>query len=833
MTVDQHERASRRATRRHRTSRLAFSALALGLIAVAGSGTLMTAQASKSKARPNPDSSNLHPYTQITKANVAQLQMAWYYPWGGPTFSPVFANNLLYGFGRSGSSIVALDPATGEEVWVHQALHGATSKGINYWESEDGKDKRLIFSVNSFMQQIDATTGKTITTFGTNGYVDLRVGMPRAEGTAVGTQPASPGRIWKNTLVIGGQSGESIMTPAGDIRAFDIPTGKLLWQFHTVPKPGEFGYETNPPDGWKYQGGANNWGELTIDEERGIAYVPTGSMTADFWGGDRHGQNLFANCLLALDVRTGKRLWHFQTIHHDLWDLDNVSAPQLATVRHNGQNVDIVAHAGKTGFLYVFNRVTGQPLWPIEERPVMQGNTPNEWYSPTQPFPTKPAPFARQSFTEDDVNPNLLTKQQYDDLRARVRNANNGTGPQGGIFVPTKVNGDSIGMPGNQGGANWGTTAADPKRGLVFVVGVNQVALLHVNDVQEPSPNAPNRGGGGGNQVNTTQVNAGQRAFTQYCSPCHGADQRGAIPGVPSLVGVTDRIDAESVRVIVSEGRNNMRPILDATNEEIAAIYAYLASTNPNAARGGGAGRGRGAGPVPPSSVVVATGGAQTPPLPARYGGPLYPGVGGTTGNMPWPTDVEASKLPTRYQSGYNVMATSTKPPYTTITAYDLNTGEIKWQVPNGDDPETVRLTKTPQPGDPAPTGGQQAPCTVVTPCTATGVTNTGGVGARNGIIVTSNGLLFQNGKDGFARAYDVETGKVLWKGKTAGQSIGIPAMYEYQGRQYVVFMSPPLASNAPAGAAGMGGNAATDAPATLPAVTSPQGYIAFALPRR
>ena len=239
---------------------------------------------------------------------------------------------------------------------------------------------------------------------------------------------------------------------------------------------------------------------------------------------------------------------------------------------------------------------------------------------------------------------------------------------------------------------------------------------------------------------------------------------------MPSLVGVTDRIDEESLRVIVSEGRNNMRPILDASNEEIRAIYTYLRSTNP-AGRGGGGGRGRGGGrggaPLPPGPVV-ASGGAPRPPLPPRYGGPFYPGVGGTAGNMPWPEDVAAAKLPTRYQTGYNVMATSTKPPYTTITAYDLNTGEIKWQVPNGDDPATVdHFGKGDGPHD------------------------TGGVGARNGMVVTKAGLLFQNGKDGWARAYDVDTGKVLWKGKTAGQSIGIPAMYESKGRQYVVFMSP------------------------------------------
>jgi quinoprotein glucose dehydrogenase len=787
-----------------RSSQRRFAFVATALACTALLGVFATAQNRPGPGLPGADSSNFKDLKQITKANVAQLQMAWYYPYAAPTFSPVFARGVLYGLGRNQGAIVALDAATGKELWVHDGLNGITSKGINYWESEDGKDRRLIFSIQSFLQQIDAQTGKSILTFGKNGIVDMREGLVRAEGTSLSVQPASPGRIWRNTIVFGGQAGEQIMTPPGDIRAYDILSGKLLWQFHTIPRPGEFGYETNPPDGYKYMGGANNWGEMALDEQRGIVYVPTGSATADFWGGDRHGQNLFANSILALDVRTGKRLWHFQTIHHDLWDLDNVSAPQLVTVRHNGQNVDVVAHAGKTGFLYVFNRVTGEPLWPIEERPVMKGEVPGEWYSPTQPFPTKPAPFVRQSFTEDDINPHLLTPEQYNELKERVRNANNGTGPQGGLFVPTKLNGDAISMPGNQGGSNWGTTAADPQRGLVFVTGVNQVALLRVNDIEDPSLGGRGRvGGGGGNAMNVSQVAQGQKVYGTYCAACHGPDQKPTIPGVPSLLGVTDRIDPESLRVIVQEGRNNMRPILDVTTEDVQAIHAYLTVTSPSGRRGGGGGRGGMTLNLPPANVV-GSGGVPRPALPARYGGPFFPGVGGTTGNMPWPADTAAAKLTKRYQSGYNVMATSTRPPYTTITAYDLNTGDIKWQVPNGDDPATV---------DNFGKGG--------------GPTDTGGVGARNGMLVTSAGLLFQNGKDGWARAYDVESGKVLWKGKTAGQSIGIPAMYEHNGRQYVVFMSPPVQAGNVGGAAGGGTSAAPENP------TGAYGYIAFALPQK
>jgi glucose dehydrogenase len=273
--------------------RLAAWAVAVALAAVAGFGVL--AAQSKVKTLPTLNSSNFHPFEQINKSNVSQLEMAWFYPYAAPTFSPVFAHDMLYGLGRNASALVALDPATGKEIWVHEDLNGITSKGINYWESADGKDRRLVFAVDSFLQEIDARTGKSILSFGDNGISDMRVGLPRAEGTSVRAMPASPGRIWRNIMIFGGQSGESIMTPPGDIRAYDVLTGQLIWQFHTIPRPGEFGYETNPPDGYKYMGGANNWGEMSIDEARGIVYIPTGSATADFYGGDRIGQNLFAN----------------------------------------------------------------------------------------------------------------------------------------------------------------------------------------------------------------------------------------------------------------------------------------------------------------------------------------------------------------------------------------------------------------------------------------------------------------------------------------------------------------------------------------------------------
>jgi quinoprotein glucose dehydrogenase len=534
---------------------------------------------------------------------------------------------------------------------------------------------------------------------------------------------------------------------------------------------------------------------MSIEEQRGIVYIPTGSANYDFYGADRRGQNLFADCLLALDARTGKRLWHFQTVHHDLWDFDNVSAPQLVTVRHNGRRVDAVAHAGKTGFLYVFDRVTGKPLWPIEERPVPQSDVPGERAWPTQPFPTKPPPFVRHTFTVDDVNPWLATPEQYEAMRERVANARNE-----GIFTPPALI-DTISMPGNQGGSNWGTTAADPQKGMVFVVGVNQVAILKLEDVRTRTL-APGRGGGGFGGGAALQ--AGFAAYQQHCNVCHGPDLRGRLPGVASLVGVTDRMGEDAIKAVVTGGQGEMRPVSSITEDEVTAVIAYLANTSPSAGRGRAATLGAAPPGGFPPGPTVASGGAPQPPLPPRPTGPFYPGIGGNAGNTPYPADVK--NVPAnRYMTDYGVLASFTKPPYTTLTAYDLNTGEIKWQVPNGDHLPTIR---------------------------AGGPTNTGGVGARYGIVVTKGGLVFHAGNDGKVRAYDEDTGQVLWTGTFIGNTSGVPVSYEAKGRQYFVIMTSQFGGRG--GGFGRGAGGGRDAEPTPPPLdpTVPTGAIAFALPK-
>ena len=419
-----------------------------------------------------PDSSKYVDLTQITPANVSRLRPVWTYPIGDNNvyqFNPIVAGTTMYVLAKN-SSLVALDAVTGKELWIHAGLRGITRRGINYWESADRRDRRLIFQINNYLQAIDATTGQSILTFGTNGLVDLREGVGRDAQLVGRVQSNTPGRIYQNLLLLGSAPGEGYLSGPGTLRAFDVVTGKLAWAFHTIPHPGEDGHETWPKDAWRYVGGANTWGEISVDAERGIAYFPTGSPTYDYYGADRVGSNLYANSLIALDARTGKRLWHFQMVHHDLWDYDPTAAPQLVTVRHEGRTIDAVAQAAKHGFLFVFDRVTGRPLWPVEERAIPKSDMPGEQTWPTQPFPTKPAPFDLQGRNEShliDYTPEL--RQQA----LAMAKENDLFSP---FFNPPVHRGNPEGKtrfgycPGDVGGVNiTGPPAADPTSGVIFI----------------------------------------------------------------------------------------------------------------------------------------------------------------------------------------------------------------------------------------------------------------------------------------------------------------------------------------------------------------------------
>ncbi|HTP32984.1 MAG TPA: pyrroloquinoline quinone-dependent dehydrogenase [Candidatus Acidoferrales bacterium] len=422
------------------------------------------------------DSAQYSALRQINRSNVGRLDIAWTYPIGDGmkySFNPVMVDGVLYVLAKK-NSIVALDAATGKEIWTYAPDPPAaiiTNRGINYWESKDRTDRRLLFCANHALQAVDARTGKPILSFGTGGRVDLKEGLGRDPKLLTLVQSTTPGRVFENLLILGSATNQGYGSGPGDIRAFDVRTGKLVWTFHTIPHPGEFGYETWPPDAWKTVGGANVWGEFSLDEVRGIVYAPTASAKYNFYGADRKGSNLFADSLLALDARTGKRLWHFQMVHHDIWDYDDATAPKLLTVRHDGKTIDAVAQLSKQGFVWVFDRVSGAPLWPIEERPVPRTDMPGEETWPTQPFPTKPPPFARQKFTADDLNP-YMDPQDRARFRDEVLSARNE-----GLFTPPGLR-PTIQMPGNNGGANWGGAAVEPANGMLFVVSKDLPAIL-------------------------------------------------------------------------------------------------------------------------------------------------------------------------------------------------------------------------------------------------------------------------------------------------------------------------------------------------------------------
>jgi quinoprotein glucose dehydrogenase len=396
---------------------------------------------------------------------VAKLEVAWTYSHRRRARLPVQSHHRRQRDVRARQGQLAGGHRRGaraREIWIHANLRGITNRGINYWESRDRQDRRLLFTLEDTLQAIDARTGKSILSFGRNGVVDLHEGLERDPATVRRVASATPGRIFENLLILGSSPGEGYFSAPGHIRAYNVITGELAWTFHTIPQPGEFGYETWPKDAWKYAGGVNVWGEITLDAKRGIAYLPVSSPTYDYYGADRIGMNLFSDCLLALDARTGRRLWHFQMVHHDLWDYDPTAAPQLLTVRKGGRKIDAVAQATKQGFVFVFDRVTGEPVWPVEERPVPQSDVPGEQAWPTQPFSTLP-PSARQRVRPDDLTPYLINDAERAAWRERISKARTG------LFNPPALVESAV-VPGAVGGTNWGNTASNPGAGMLYLL---------------------------------------------------------------------------------------------------------------------------------------------------------------------------------------------------------------------------------------------------------------------------------------------------------------------------------------------------------------------------
>ncbi|MGE0405503.1 MAG: PQQ-binding-like beta-propeller repeat protein, partial [Candidatus Korobacteraceae bacterium] len=738
---------------------------------------------------------------KITKSNVSQLELAWNYPTGDNNvyqFNPLVVDNVMYVLAKN-NSLVALDATMGKEIWVHENLTGIGGRGLNYWESKDRKERRILFQINQTLQAIDANTGKSILTFGEKGVVNLREGLGRDPATVYRAQSGNPGKVFENLLILGSATGEGYFATPGSLRAFDVRTGKIVWQFITIPRPGEYGYDTWPKDAWRYIGGANTWGELTIDEKRGIAYFPTGSPTYDYYGADRTGANLFANCLLALDVRTGKRLWHYQFVHHDLWDYDGTSAPQLLTLNRNGRKVDAVAIALKQGFVFVFDRVTGKPVFPIEERPVPKSDMPGEQAWPTQPFPTAPPPFTKQRLTADEINPYILNDKERAEWKERIAASHNL-----GLYTPPTTK-DTVSIPGAIGGANWGATAANPADGTMYVLSHDAPSIYKLSK-EMPGGGAAAAAARRARARAQAQasgeappVHPGRAVYEQNCQACHGAEREGMGGSIPSLQGVVQRLGEQPVRQVIAGGRGQMPAFAEMAAADLNELVSFLADPTSTERHDGVEEDGAAATAAGWTAPVAGSGGAPIPEeMKSRM--PSGPSQYGGMGGPPYPSDLD---IPwDRYYTGYGITRHITRPPWSTLTAYDLNKGTIKWQVPLGEDVRAV----------------------------AEGARNTGTMLEHKGAIVMSSGLVFVAARDGKIRAYDAADGKEVWSAQMPAGARAIPAYYEIGGRPYLVVAATTRVPQLGATGSGDGRDAGAE---PEPPNGLKKGYVAFTLPAK
>jgi quinoprotein glucose dehydrogenase len=659
-----------------------------------------------------PENNHYSKLAQINRSNVKRLAVAWSFDTqeeGGLQTSPIIVEGVLYGITPT-QRVFALDAATGKVLWKFDSGIRGTQpdRGLAYWANR--KDKRILVGVMNFVYALDAATGKPIPSFGNDGRIDLRESLGREPANSQSVDLTSPGIVYKDLVIFGGRNPETLPAPPGDIRAYDVRTGKLRWSFHTIPHPGEFGYDTWPKDAWKTSGAANNWAGMALDSRRGIVYVPTGSAAFDFYGGDRIGDDLFANCLIALNARTGKRIWHFQGVRHDLWDRDFPSPPALLTVKRDGKQIEAVAQTTKQGFVYLFDRAKGKPLFPIESRKYPPSTVPGEVAAPEQPLPARPAPFARQLLTED-----LLTMRTPEARQWAVEKFKQFRSE--GQFIPFSAGKDTVIFPGFDGGAEWGGPAVDAETGVIYI---------NSNEMAWTGALAPNTG-----------ENSPRAIYMSQCSICHGENMTGSPPAMPSLIGVGERLTPAQMAATIKNGKGRMPGLPNLTEDQSYAVISFLLS---------GESKELTSSAPPPVS------------MPYRFTGyhkfldpEGYPGVA---------------------------------PPWGTLNAINLNTGEYVWKIPLGEYPELASK-------------GQKD----------TGTENYGGP------IVTAGGLLFIGATDFDKkfRAFDKSTAELLWEATLPFSGNATPATYEVNGRQFVVI------------AAGGGKDP-----------KSPSGgvYVAFALPQ-
>ncbi len=629
---------------------------------------------------------------QINTENVKMLKEVWRYSSGGADLSgnktqiqcnPIIIEGILYGVSADQQAF-ALEAKTGKEIWktnLKIETFNMTSRGLSYWTN--GQESRIYFGYGAYLYCLNAKNGKPVKTFGDKGKIYLVDGV-RRPGSDEYFALNTPVAIFKNLLIVGGRLAESSSAMLGDIRAFDAISGKLVWTFHTIPRPGEFGYDTWEKDNYKNLGGANNWMGMAIDTEREIIFAPTGSAAFDFYGGNRKGDNLFANTLLALDANTGKRIWHFQTVHHDIWDRDIPAPPNLFSIHKNGEKLDVVSVLSKQGFVFVFERETGKPVFPIEERPFPTSLIPGEQASETQPIPLVPKPFTRQTFTEADIS---YLAENREEIRDTLRNMHSGQ-----PFIPLGFK-KTIFYPGTDGGPQWGGAAVD-KEGVMYIPAKQNPVYSSLRPITKE------RG-----------KDVGKSLYNQHCQTCHGLNAEGNEDGsFPGIVNISERMKKEKYVQILQKGRGRMPSFAHISEADKISIYKYLNGQSEELREN-----------TQESSVEYVA-----------------------TGYNRWYDN-----------QGYPV----SNPPWGTLTAINMNSGEHLWQVPLGEYPE---LTERGVP--------------------LTGTDNYGGP------AVTAGNLLFIAAtKDEMFRAFDKRTGELLWQAKLPAAGYASPSVYAVKGKQYVV----------------------------------------------
>jgi quinoprotein glucose dehydrogenase len=639
--------------------------------------------------------SHYSPLTQISKDNVGQLKVAWTYASGGADTignrsqiqcNPIIINGILYGV-SAGTQAFAINAATGKEIWKTSLTDngGTTSRGLTYWEQ--GTDKRIFLGAGKWLYALNAATGELIESFGEKGRINLKTGIERPGADDYITSN-TPNTIYKNLIIVGTRVAESETALLGDVRAYNVLTGKLAWTFHTIPAQGEYGYNT-----WQAQparknfGGANAWAGMAIDRGRGIVYIPTGSAAYDFYGGNRPGNNLFANCLIALDAATGKRLWHFQLVHHDIWDRDPPAPPNLVTVTHAGKRVDAVVQITKQGYVFVFDRVTGKPLFPIKETAFVVDAMSGEKPSTTQPIPTLPLPFTRQTFHAENFNSFVADRDSLAGLLSKART--------GSAYIP--ITGDmTIFYPGTDGGAQWGGAATD-QEGILYVPA--KEIPVYTSLVKKEV-------------ISNKKGVTGLDLYQLNCSACHGADKMGNHDGsYPSLANLDKRLKSEQVHAILQKGKGMMPSFSHISEAERKAIVDFLFNKSDN------------------NTLVTAKNGT----VPYQH-----------TGYNRWYD-----------KNGYPV----SQPPWGTLTAVDLNTGQRRWQIPLGEYKALIDKGIPP-----------------------TGTDNYGGP-----LVTASNLIFIAASRDEKFRAIEKETGKILWTATLPAAGYASPSTYSVNGRQYVV----------------------------------------------